>query len=90
MRTLELTKGLSYFTPGMERRAEKGKPIEVENGLAEVLMATGRFTDRTQTTEATQTTETTQTTEAVTNEKKGKKASAKDAQPTPDTTESGE
>jgi hypothetical protein len=78
MMTLELTKGLSYFTPGMERRAEKGKPIEIEDGLAETLMATGRFTDRTQ------------TPEAVTNEKKGKKASAKDAQPTPDTTESGE
>jgi hypothetical protein len=44
MRTLELTRGLSYFTPGMSCKAEKGKPFVVEEDkLAEALMATGKF-----------------------------------------------
>jgi hypothetical protein len=44
MKTLELMRGLSYFTPGMSCKAEKGKPFVVEeDGLADALMATGKF-----------------------------------------------
>jgi hypothetical protein len=43
MRILQLVKGLSYFTPGMACRAEKGKPFEVEDGMAQTLMGTGKF-----------------------------------------------
>jgi hypothetical protein len=46
MRILELTKGLSYFTPGMNCKAERGKPFEVEDELADRLMNTGRFIEK--------------------------------------------